>query len=441
VLLSTSTILLLLFAQLPDTVESPVIATDELWLKLKLSGTRQRLSLVIAEFTCPKTTKSETLAMVRNIREVFVNDLQFSLYFTFEEPESGATYNFPTDPKNPRFKEWAKTGAQVLICADLTPQKGTVQLNLRLYDLATFRTIATKNFPLRPNWRWLAHQMADEVIKLLTGEDGISCTRIIFSQSIGNNSKQLAVVDYDGANLQQLIAAEGLQLFPDWSPNGKHIAFCSYGSSSLNCYLLDLGSNKISTISQHLGLNTTPAFSPDGKQLAVSLSYEGNSEIYLINVNGKNLRRLTYNPGIDISPTWSPNGRQIAFVSDRTGSPQIYVINVDGTDLYRLTYSGTYNTSPAWSPRGDLIAFVQRQPDGTNQICLTDMTGETYIRLTSRGNNEDPCWSPDGLHIAFASNRTGIWEIWMMDWNGANQRQITRTGGAFFPTWSPRLTQ
>ncbi len=433
--------LLVLFAQPPDTVEQSVINTDELWLKLNLSGTRRRLSLVIADFTSPRTTKSDTLTLLRNIREVLVEDLRFSLYFTFEEPDSGTTYNFPTDPKNPRFKEWAKTGAQVLICADFVPQKGTGQLNLRLYDLATFRTIATKNFPLRLNWRWLAHQMADEVIKLLTGEDGVSCTRIAFSQSTGNGNKQLAVVDYDGANLQKIITTEGLQLFPDWSADGKHIAFCSYGSSSLNCYLFDLGTNKISPLSKHLGLNTTPAFSPDGKQLALSLSYEGNSEIYLMSINGKNLRRLTFSPGIDISPTWSPNGRQIAFVSDRTGSPQIYVMNIDGTDLYRLTYVGSYNTSPAWSPRGDLIAFVQRQPDGTNQICLTDLTGETYVRLTSQGNNEDPCWSPDGLHIAFASNRTGTWEIWTMDWNGANQKQITRTGGAFSPTWSPRLNQ
>ncbi|MEO0070402.1 MAG: Tol-Pal system beta propeller repeat protein TolB, partial [candidate division WOR-3 bacterium] len=152
-------------------------------------------------------------------------------------------------------------------------------------------------------------------------------------------------------------------------------------------------------------------------------------------------RRLTNSRGIDVSPTWSPNGRQLAFVSDRTGSPQIYIINIDGTDLRRLTFSGSYNTSPAWSPKGDLIAFVQRQPDGTNQICITNVLGDTYMRLTSQGNNEEPCWSPDGLHIAFASNRTGNWEIWTMDWNGANQRRITATNGATSPTWSPVLTR
>ena len=430
---------LLLFSQVPESTEKPAISTDELWLKLTLSGTRRRLSLVIADWTTPGGTKPETVALVREIQEIFASDLAFSLYFTFEEPEPGKVYNFSTDPKNPDLKGWATTGAQVLVCADFAPRKGNSQLNLRLYDLGSSRLIASKLYPLKPNRRWLAHQMADEVIKLLTGEDGVSCTRIAFSRLVGPGNKELAVVDYDGADYEQMTSSGGLKLFPDWSRDCNRIAFCSYASSSLGCYSLDLNSRKVATISLRPGLNTTPAYSPDGKTIALALTFEGNSEIYLADINGRNLRRLTTSRAIEISPTWSPTGRQLAFVSDRTGTPQIYCINADGTDLRRLTFSGSYNTSPAWSPKGDLIAFVQRQPDGSNQICLTNVLGDTYIKLTSQGNNEDPVWSPDGLHIAFASNRTGVWEIYTMDWNGANQRRITNTGGAFSPAWSPRL--
>uniref|UniRef100_A0A7V3V088 Tol-Pal system beta propeller repeat protein TolB n=1 Tax=candidate division WOR-3 bacterium TaxID=2052148 RepID=A0A7V3V088_UNCW3 len=429
----------ILLTQLPDTTERSPISVEELWLKLTLSGSRQRLSLVIADFTTPRGTKSDTVSLVAQLQQVFTADLRFSLYFTFEEPESGKVYNFPTDPKKPDLKGWATTGAQILICGDYVPRKGNAQLNLRLYDLASSRLIASKPYNLRPEWRWLAHQMADDVIKLLTGEDGVSCTRIAFSRALAAGNKELAVVDYDGANLEQITGSGGLKLFPDWAPDGNRIAYCAYGTSSLNCYLLDLTNRKVAVISERTGLNTTPAISPDGKTIALSLSFEGNSEIYLLDINGRNLRRLTNHPAIDISPTWSPNGRQLAFVSDRTGTPQIYIINVDGTDLHRLTFAGSYNTSPVWSPKGDLIAFVQRQPDGANQICVTNILGDSYLRLTYQGNNEEPTWSPDGLHLAFTSNRTGTWEIWTMDWNGANQRQITRTGGAFSPTWSPRL--
>ncbi len=433
---------LTLLAQNPDTTPKPAFSADELWLKITLSGTpRKRLSLVIADFLTPRGTKPETMALVTTVQNILTADLRYSMYFTIEEPESGKVYNFSTDPKKPDLKGWATTGAQVLICGDYSARKGTSLLTMRLYDLASSRLIATKNYPWQQNYRWLAHRMADDVIKLLTGEEGISCTRIAFSRALGAGHKELTVVDYDGAGMEQLTSSGGLKLFPDWSPRGERIAYCSYGTQSLNIYCLELATRRVNTISEHKGLNTTPSFSPDGKMIAASLTFEGNSDIYLLDLNGRIIRRLTNHPAIDVSPTWSPNGRELAFVSDRTGTPQIYIINVDGTDLRRLTFSGSYNTSPVWSPKGDLIAFVQRQPDASNQICLTNILGDTYIRLTSQGNNEEPSWSPDGLHIAFASNRTGAWEIWTMDWNGANQRQITRTGGAFSPAWSPRLAR
>jgi len=417
------------------------IPAEELWLKLTSSAGRKKLSLVIADFQAPAGADAQEFARVNDIRSVLVADLKFSLHFTFEEPESGKTFNFATDEKKIDLKGWGKTGAQILVCGDLVAKRSGPQVQLRLYDLDVNRLIATKAYGLSVQRRWLAHQMADEIIKLLTPDDGVSRTRIAFSRALDRETKELSIVDYDGAGMERLTSSGGLKLFPDWAPSGAALAYCTYGSRTLDIYTYALGTGRSVLVSARGGLNTTPAFSPDGRTLAASLGFEGNQEICTMSPNGKNLTRLTNSRGIDISPCWSPNGRQVAFVSDRTGSPQIYVMNADGTDVRRLTFEGSYNTSPAWSPRGDLIAFVQRQPGGTNQICVTDITGDTYMRLTSGMNSEDPSWSPDGLHIAFSSNRTGSFEIYTMDWTGANQRRITPAGGAYSPTWSPRLTR
>ncbi|MBN2465142.1 Tol-Pal system beta propeller repeat protein TolB [candidate division WOR-3 bacterium] len=427
----------------PPLTPAPAVEIpgEEIWIKITRTGGRKKLDLVIADFQTPVGADAATYVRVRDIRSVFVADLKFSLHFSFEEPDSGKTYKFSTDEKKLDYNGWVTTGAQILICGDMVTKRSGPQIQLRLYDLESARLIATKSYGLAEQWRWLAHQMADEVIKLLTPDDGVSRTRIAFSRAINRETKELSIVDYDGADMGQLTRSGGLKLFPDWAPSGAALAYCTYGKSTLNIYTYALGTGKSVLVSSRAGLNTTPAFSPDSRTIAASLGFDDNQELCLMDPSGRNLRRLTNSKGIDISPSWSPNGRQIAFVSDRTGQPQVYVMNVDGTDLRRLTFEGSYNTSPAWSPRGDLIAFVQRQPGGTNQICVTDINGDTYMRLTSGMNNEDPCWSPDGLHIAFSSNRSGSFEVYTMDWTGANQRRVTNVGGAYSPAWSPRLSR
>ena len=426
---------LLLLAQQPDS--SAALPAEELWLKITATGSRRRLSLVVADFTPAPDSSAAEQAPLDTLKAVLESDLSFSLHFVLQQPDSGITFDFSTDPRSVDLEGWASTGAEVLVCGALVRKASGPVIDLQLYDLATVRRIAAKSYALGGRLRWLAHEMADDIIKLLTGEDGVSRTRIAFSQATDQGQKELAAVDHDGADLGQLTGSGGVKLFPDWSPDGTRIAYCAYGDRSLNVLTLQLADGSVRTLIDRPGLNTTPAWSPDGRSLAVSLSYEGQSDIYVVNADGSNLRCLAHSSGIDISPCWSPTGGQIAFVSDRTGSPQVYVVDRDGTDLRRLTYEGSYNTSPAWSGRGDMIAFVQRQPGGANQICVTDIMGDTYVRLTSRGNNEDPCWSPDGLHLAFSSNRSGSYEIYTMDWSGANQTRVTAAGGATSPSWSP----
>lgn len=406
----------------------------ELWAKITTAGAQKRLDLIIADLNLPKDYTQGLEPLAKKIKAIITADLDFSLYFNIITLDSNK--NYQTIERKVDFANWAKTGAQVLLAGDIFFRKGNTFLKIRLYDLLTYRNIGTKEYPFVSDIRSLAHTISDDIIKLLTGEEGVSRTKIAFSIKRKGN-KELALVDYDGFGLSTLTTDGRLKLFPEWSPKGDRIAYCSYDKGNLNLYIFDLNTKSSKLICANLGLNTTPAFSPDGNRLAVALSEGSDIVLYSMTSEGKSKKRITYSSSINISPTWSPSGNQLAFVSDRTGSPQIYIVNADGTDLRRLTFEGYYNTSPAWSPRGDLIAYVSRETDGSHQIYITDINGENRMRLTSFGNNEEPTWSPDGLHLAFSSNRTGIYEIYLMHWNGMGQRMITNTGGAFSPSWSP----
>ncbi|MEO0117354.1 MAG: Tol-Pal system beta propeller repeat protein TolB [candidate division WOR-3 bacterium] len=404
----------------------------EVWAKITSRATKKQLPIAIAEFTHPKEISLSLKEMADNLRKVLIADLDFSLYFRILSSKD----NYNAEEGKIEFSRWQQTGAKVLICPDLFTKRGVVNIRIRVYDLELRKKLKDFNYGYFGDWRWLAHTIADDLIKLLTGEEGVCRTKIVFSYKKGKG-KELALIDYDGANFIPLTNDGGLKLYPEWSPNNEEIAYSSYSGSNLNLYAYNLKMRRSRLISASSGLNTTPAYSPDGKHIACAITAERSLDLYLITGDKKN--RITYGHSIDISPSFSPSGQQLAFCSDRSGSPQIYLINVDGTNLYRLTTFGSYNTSPCWSPKGDLIAYTGRTGEGRNQIFITDITGSFFRQLTFEGNNEEPSFSPDGLHIVFASNRTGSWEIWVMHWDGSGQKQLTNLGGAFSPSWSKRF--
>ena len=163
---------------------------------------------------------------------------------------------------------------------------------------------------------------------------------------------------------------------------------------------------------------------------------DGNSEIYVMNRDGSGVRRLTDNPAIDSTPTWSPTGTQVAFTSDRTGTPQIYVVGPDGSGLRRLTFE-SYADRATWSPAPyNEIAFAARTGPGFDIKILSLDEGVTRQITFGEGTNESPAWSPNGRHLAFVSSRAGRTQVFTVDRDGRNVRQVTRDGNNSTPNWS-----
>ena len=152
--------------------------------------------------------------------------------------------------------------------------------------------------------------------------------------------------------------------------------------------------------------------------------------------DGSNVRRLTNHPAIDVTPTWSPTGTQIAFTSDRSGTPQIYVIAPDGTGLRRISFE-TFADRPTWSPAPyNEIAFAARTGPGFDIKILNLAEGVTRQITFGEGTNESPAWSPNGRHLAFTSTRAGRTQVFTVDRDGRNVRQITKDGNNTTPHWS-----
>jgi len=371
--------------------------------------------------------------IMRNCGIILQKDLDFSPFFE----------NVPLDTFFMRHMEletmnllaWTRLGASYVIKLEAEFPQDKIRLGYRLFSTESGREINKNRMETdKKHYRTLVHEVANDIYKFLTGDEGVYRTKIAYTKQLGE-AQELFIADYDGNNERQLTNNGSLNILPEFTPDGQFILFTSYKDGDPRIYMLNLEDNHVDPITDYPGLNTAVAVSPDGNSFACVLSKDGNSELYLLDRKGKIIKRLSFSWAIETSPTWSPDGKELAFTSDRTGSPQIYVMDTEFFDLKRLTFSGGYNDSPCWSPRGDRIAFVSR--DGVFKICIIDVTGKNLRVLADAGNNENPSFSPDGNHIVFSSTRLGSRDIYTMDIFGQNQRKITSGGGYSNPAWSP----
>ncbi len=367
--------------------------------------------------------------------EVLSNDLWMSGYFHVNHKTGVPESNGKVIDKT--TQEARGSIAQVSGWFEISDDNITVTPHV--VDGASQRTIIKSAYQDKTGKeRYVIHRIADDIVYNLTGERGIANTRIAYVTEQRNGAKEIALIDYDGANKVVVTADKSINLSPAWSPDGTKICYTSFKDDNPNLYLYNLRTNTEYKLSGLKGLNAAAAWSPDGNTIALTLSKDGNAEIYLFDIDKKKFTRLTYNSAIDSSPTWSPSNRELAFTSDRSGSPQVYIMDTDGLSVRRLTYEGSYNDSPHWSPRGDKIAYVSRTASGFD-IYTIDVTGENRMRLTdSSGSNEDPAWSANGFSIIFSSTRNGSKALYSMFWDGSDQKKLTSAGGSYLPAWSPR---
>ena len=392
---------------------------------------------------CPEV--GFTNPLVTDLPARLVEDLELSGYFarvpkaTYIEDSQASGIQ----PARIDFTAWRLIGADYLIKGELCRDGIDMRLELRFFDVAQSEQLEGRLYKVpEVQLRLAVHDFANHIMaSVLGGEPGAFGTRISFVTNRGRRKdrKEIFVVDSDGAQLTPVTRNESLNLLPDWSPDGRSLAYTSYKRNNPDIWITEIFTGRSRSLVAK-GLNIGPSWSPDGRTLAFSR----NNDLYLVQSDGSGLTRLTSTRAIEAEVDWSPDGQTLAFTSNRKGGPHIWRIGSDGKDARLLIGGSFHHGNPTFSPDGRKIAYTKELSGGWRIfVADADGTGEVQV-TTGPGNDEHPSWSPDGRILVFGSTRgktSSLYLVPPLGVAGDRDRAVRITddeGNDVDPTWAPR---
>jgi Tol biopolymer transport system component/predicted Ser/Thr protein kinase len=211
---------------------------------------------------------------------------------------------------------------------------------------------------------------------------------IVLSTGRGNAEDRLHLVPVQGESKLEGIELVGVRASrPAVSPSGDRLAF-SHAMNDYNIWRYQEEGAPEPFIRSSFE-DILPDFSPDGKRIAFDSTRNGKSnEIWTADADGTNLVQITHGPGRNQgAPSWSPDGRRIAFDSQgEDGMFDIYTIESTGGQPRRITSASSNEYQPSWSRDGMWIYF-RSDRTGRDELWRIPFAGGTWEQVTTGGGD------------------------------------------------------
>jgi serine/threonine-protein kinase len=243
----------------------------------------------------------------------------------------------------------------------------------------------------------------------------------------------------------------GWEWSPSWSPDGSMITFTHTAGGNADVATLSVGGGDPHVLTGDSPADElNPRWSPDGSKIAFLSDRGTGTNVYWISPTGGAAHKVaeTHIPfiermgawawGIGANP-WSPDGQELLFSRlHESGDVALWKVNLSTGEQTQITTppTGAEDLAASWSFDGERIVYVRHQR-GINAIWLLQLeSGETSLLLEGEPVNSMPAWFPDNRRLALSSVRGGAVNIWEIDVDTRELRQLTFGGGI---DWAPTV--
>ena len=244
-------------------------------------------------------------------------------------------------------------------------------------------------------------------------------------------------VSFMGGGARRLTRTPDEDFAPQWSPDGRRIAFWS--ESGITRVVRADGSAPARRVTR----GTSPSWSPDSSKLAVVRGYS----MWVVRADGRQPRRVGRGTAsasiVDARAVWTPDARRIFFSRQVIVPDELTIVSANGGPRRRLTHNRISELEPAWSPNGRMLAFtgvLDEEGAYEQEIYVVRADGRGMRRLTRRrGSDSEPTWSRDGKRIAFVRRSRTEVAIYVVPLSGGTPTRIVSLSSPAkgHPAWAP----
>ncbi len=196
--------------------------------------------------------------------------------------------------------------------------------------------------------------------------------RLIYASGFWNENIWRVPVDraHHIGKAEKLIFSNMQEEGPQYSPDGKRIAFQSTRSGNFEIWRADADGGNLVQLTSFAGpLTGTPHWSPDGRQISFDTRPGPHPNVHIIGSDGGPPRRFINNSADEGVASWSHDGRWLYFASNRNGAWQVWKRTVDGGQPVQVTANGGF--AALESPNGKILYYTKFDQPGIFQVPVT----------------------------------------------------------------------